>query len=103
MFPTRIPQSSGIIDWQSSSINPAFMRANEVPDFAAPILTPEDHISTTVLRAGTNAKLCSEAFIAGVRLLVPMLYATWRLDDVTRFLSTATGLTEMVLEYSGKY
>ena len=76
----------GIIDWQSSSIDPAFMHANEVPDFAAPIPTPADQISSKDLRARTNAKLCSEAFTAGVRLLVPKLYATWRLDeDVARF------------------
>ena len=77
---------ASIIDWQSSSIDPAFVHANEVPDFAAPIPTSDDHTSSRDLHARTNAKLCNEAFIAGVRFLVPKLYATWRLDDdVTRF------------------
>ncbi len=81
--PTTI---AGIIDWQSSSINPAFMHANEVPDFAAHISTPEDHIPSGDLPARDNAKLCNKAFIAGVRLIVPKLYATWELDDdVARF------------------
>lgn len=30
---------TGLIDWQSSSIEPAFEYADEVPDFAAPSLT----------------------------------------------------------------
>ena len=95
---------TGIIDWQSSSINPAFMHANEMPDFAFSIPTPEDLISSEDhipsedcilrddcmssedLRARTNARLCNQAFRAGVRFLVPKLYAAWELDDdVTRF------------------
>ena len=87
--PTTI---TDIIDWQSSSINPAFMHTNEVPDFAAPILPPEDHIPSedhTLSddpRARLYAKLCNQAFCVGVRLLVPKLSMTWELDDdVTRF------------------
>ncbi|KAL8859337.1 MAG: hypothetical protein Q9178_004275 [Gyalolechia marmorata] len=77
---------TGIIDWQSSSINPAFMHANEVPDFAAYIPTPDDHSPSKDLLAGVNAKFCNQAFIAGVRLLMPKLSATWELDDdVARF------------------
>ena len=77
---------TGIIDWQSSSVNPAFMHANEVPDFAARSSTTADHISLGDFQARTNANLCSEAFSAGIKILVPKLYSTWRLDDdVTRF------------------
>lgn len=64
------------------------MHANEMPDFAAHIPTQDDHFPSPSedLRAGVNAKLCNKAFIAGVRLLVPKLYATWELDDdVVRF------------------
>ena len=44
-FPMTIPQSSLIIiDWQSSSIKPAFEYADYIPDFAAPL--PEE-ISTS--------------------------------------------------------
>jgi aminoglycoside/choline kinase family phosphotransferase len=37
---------TGIIDWQSSSIEPAFWYADDVPDFARPIAHPslEDQI-----------------------------------------------------------
>ncbi len=75
-----------IIDWQSCSINPSFMHANDVPDFAAHIPTADDDFRPEKVRAGDSAKLCNQAFIAGVRLLVPKMHATWELDDdVTRF------------------
>ncbi|KAL8676768.1 MAG: hypothetical protein Q9186_006749 [Xanthomendoza sp. 1 TL-2023] len=81
--PTTI---TSIIDWQSSSINPAFMHANEIPDFAAHIPIPDNQLPSENLPADENAKLCNHAFISGVRLLVPKLYATWELDvDITRF------------------
>ncbi|KAL9030952.1 MAG: hypothetical protein Q9196_000973 [Gyalolechia fulgens] len=81
--PTTI---TSIIDWQSSSINPAFMHANDVPDFAAYVSTPDDYFPSKDLPAGDNANLCNQAFIAGVRLLVPKLYTTWELDDdIARF------------------
>ncbi|KAI4098433.1 MAG: hypothetical protein LQ339_006404 [Xanthoria mediterranea] len=75
-----------IIDWQSSSINPSFMHANDVPDFAAHVPTIDDDSPSEKSRAGDNAKFCNQAFIAGMRLLVPKVHATWELDDdVTRF------------------
>ncbi|KAL8829820.1 MAG: hypothetical protein Q9170_005999, partial [Blastenia crenularia] len=81
--PTTI---TSIIDWQSSSINPAFMHANDVPDFAARIPTPDEHYQSEDLSTGDNADLCNQAFIAGVKLLMPKLSATWELDDdVARF------------------
>ncbi|KAL8804028.1 MAG: hypothetical protein Q9182_002819 [Xanthomendoza sp. 2 TL-2023] len=81
--PTTI---TGIIDWQSSSIDPAFMHANEMPDFAAHISTPDNTFTSEYLAAGEDAKRCKQAFIAGVRLLVPKLYAAWDLDDdIARF------------------
>ena len=75
-----------IIDWQSSSINPSFMHANDVPDFAAHIPTADEDLPSERVGAGDNAKLCNNAYIAGVSLLVPKMYATWELDDdITRF------------------
>ena len=77
---------TGIIDWQSCSINPAFMHINEVPDFAAYIPTSEDYLPSEDLPAGDNANFCNQAFQAGVRLLMPKLYAAWELDDdIARF------------------
>ena len=81
--PTTI---TSIIDWQSSSINPAFMNANEVPDFASHVPIPDDHFPSEDLPTGDDVKLCNQAFTIGVELLVPKLYAAWELDnDVVRF------------------
>ncbi|KAL8888454.1 MAG: hypothetical protein Q9215_004132 [Flavoplaca cf. flavocitrina] len=75
-----------LIDWQSSSINPAFMHVNEVPDFAARDSTPDDGVLSKSSPSGDNARLCNQAFVAGVRLLVPKLCASWELDaDIVRF------------------
>ncbi|KAI4235217.1 MAG: hypothetical protein L6R40_006514 [Gallowayella cf. fulva] len=62
------------------------MHANEVPDFAAPSPKPDDCFRSEDLPTGDKANLCNQAFIAGVTLLMPKLYATWQLDeDVVRF------------------
>ena len=81
--PTTI---TDIIDWQSSSINPAFIHANEMPDFASYTPTPNDQLSKEEHNAAVHAECCNKAYVAGVRLLVPKLPATWDLDeDVTRY------------------
>ena len=67
------------------------MHANDVPDFADHIPTPDEHHQSEHhqsenLPAGDNAELCNQAFIAGVRLLMPKLHTTWELDDdIARF------------------
>lgn len=33
---------TGLIDWQSTSIEPAFIYTNETPDFATPLSVPEE-------------------------------------------------------------
>ncbi|KAL8967251.1 MAG: hypothetical protein Q9197_005527, partial [Variospora fuerteventurae] len=65
------------IDWQSSSIEPAFEYADETPDFAAssPNLELEDQ------PADISAELCKEAFDACLQGLVPRLSAARALDD----------------------
>ncbi|KAL8671287.1 MAG: hypothetical protein Q9168_004208 [Polycauliona sp. 1 TL-2023] len=82
---------SDIIDWQSTSINPAFMHANDLPDFATPLSTTDE--STTDENTPSedtplvhNSKLCNQAYSAGVTLLVPKLYKSWEPDgDIIRF------------------
>ena len=66
-----------IIDWQSSSVEPAFEYADETPDFAAlsPYLSLEDQ------PADIGAELCREAFDACLQGLVPRLAAGRALDD----------------------
>ena len=68
---------TGFIDWQPSSIEPAFEYAGVIPDFAAPKPQPssEDQL------ADINAELCRRAFEACLQALVPRLSAANALDD----------------------
>lgn len=79
---------TGIVDWQSSSINPVFMYAYDVPDFAAPIspISSGEVTSTEDQRARINAELCSQAFDVCVKGLIPGWRAARALDDdIVRF------------------
>ncbi|MCJ1382441.1 hypothetical protein MMC17_005554 [Xylographa soralifera] len=66
-----------LIDWQSSSIEPAFEYVDETPDFAAlsPNLSLEDE------HPDICAELCRRAFDACLQGLVPRLSAARALDD----------------------
>lgn len=66
-----------LIDWQSSSIEPAFEYADETPDFAAPVLDASSEDQPAV----TQADLCRQAFDACLQGLAPRLYAARSLDD----------------------
>ncbi|KAI4115641.1 MAG: hypothetical protein LQ338_007826, partial [Usnochroma carphineum] len=68
---------TGLIDWQSSSIEPAFEYAGDTPDFAAssPDISSEDQ------PADTGAELCRLAFDACMQGLVPKLAAGRALDE----------------------
>lgn len=66
-----------LIDWQSSSIEPAFEYADEMPDFAAP--TP--NFSLEDQPAEKNAELCRQAFDACMHGLIPKLSAAKVLDE----------------------
>lgn len=66
-----------IIDWQLSSIEPAFEYAGEIPDFAAP--SPNHSLEDQP--ADINADLCRQAFDACLQVLVPRISATRALDE----------------------
>ena len=68
---------TGFIDWQSSSIEPAFEYADETPDFTAPSynLLPEDQ------PPDISAELCRKAFDLCLQALVPRLFAARALDE----------------------
>lgn len=68
---------TNLIDWQSSSIEPAFEYAGYVPDFAAPMTdaSPEEK------PAEIQTALCKQAFDACLQGLIPKLYAARALDD----------------------
>ena len=67
---------TGIIDWQSSSIEPAFWYADEVPDFATPIAhpSPENPLEP-------NSERCAKAFEVCTRFLVPKLASPSLMDE----------------------
>lgn len=67
---------TGIIDWQSSSIEPAFWYADEVPDFATPIAHPslENQLEP-------NSERCAKAFEVCTQYLVPKLARPRLMDD----------------------
>lgn len=67
---------TAIIDWQSSSIEPAFWYANEVPDFAQPIRDPscEDQIEP-------KSEACAKAYDICTQFLIPKLSEPRLMDE----------------------
>jgi hypothetical protein len=67
---------TGIIDWQSSSIEPAFWYANEIPDFARPVAHPslKDQLEP-------NSERCAKAFNICTQFLVPKLSGPRLMDE----------------------
>ncbi|USP78067.1 hypothetical protein yc1106_05341 [Curvularia clavata] len=67
---------SAIIDWQSTSIEPAFWYADSTPDFAQPILDPsgEDRIEP-------KSEACAKAYDYCVQFLAPKLFAARSTDE----------------------
>jgi hypothetical protein len=67
---------SAIIDWQSTSIEPAFWYADATPDFAQPISDPsgEDKIEP-------KSEACAKAYDVCLRFWVPRLSAARSTDE----------------------
>jgi hypothetical protein len=67
---------TGIIDWQSCSIEPAFWHADEVPDFAMPVGLPpfEGQLEP-------NSERCAKAFDVCTKFLVPKLSGPRLMDE----------------------
>ncbi len=82
---------TGLIDWQSTSVEPAFTYANETPDFA----TYPDHVLLADDPRDTSARekdpaeekkyeyalICSQTFDVCMKGFVPKLRAARALDD----------------------
>lgn len=66
---------TAIIDWQSSSIEPAFWYADEVPDFAACAT------STSSALKVHDGELCKKAYEACTQFLVPKLARPRLMDE----------------------
>ncbi|KAL9576096.1 MAG: hypothetical protein Q9212_007389 [Teloschistes hypoglaucus] len=72
---------TGLIDWQSSSVEPAFEYAGELPDFAAPSLNILKEDQPADQPTDTIPDLCSQAFDAFLKIYVPRLSAARAFDD----------------------
>lgn len=85
---TDASKITGIIDWQSTSIEPAFMYAYETPDFAATHSSSTDNTESTAQASDLNkAEICAAAFDACIKGLVPRLESVRALDeDLIRLL-----------------
>ncbi|KAJ5124973.1 uncharacterized protein N7515_008798 [Penicillium bovifimosum] len=66
---------TGIIDWQSTSIEPAFWYADEVPDFAT------GSPSSASAEGTDNSELCTKAYEACTRFLTPKLALPRSMDE----------------------
>lgn len=67
---------TGIIDWQSSSIEPAFWYADEVPDFAT--YAPS---STSSAQRVDDSELCTKAYEVCTQFLTPKLALPRLMDE----------------------
>jgi hypothetical protein len=65
-----------IIDWQSSSIEPAFWYADEIPDFTRPIAHPSADNELE-----PDSERCAKAFDVCTRFLVPKLAGSRLMDE----------------------
>lgn len=74
---------TGLIDWQSTSIEPAFIYANETPDFAAPPAIPDEdssennqddrELSRKKQRELKDASVCHQTYDVVMTALIPKL------------------------------
>ncbi|KAK7188470.1 hypothetical protein PSPO01_05661 [Paraphaeosphaeria sporulosa] len=65
-----------IIDWQSSSIEPAFWPADEVPGLVQHIPDPPDKDPNEPKR-----EACAKVFVASIQLLTPKLATARSMDE----------------------
>jgi hypothetical protein len=59
---------SAIIDWQSTSIEPAFWYADAIPDFAQPVCDPSDED-----KIEPKSEACAKAYDVCIQFLAPKL------------------------------
>jgi hypothetical protein len=112
--PTTI---TGIIDWQSTSIEPAFICINEIPDFAS---LPEESISEDEDKTETadyqkrlkDASICYQTYDACIKGLMPKLRSAALLDPVlfkpfhychTTWRDGAAALRQELIELSARW
>jgi hypothetical protein len=77
---------TSIIDWQSTSIEPAFIYANETPDFATlvddmPETARDEQDQATQKKKQKDIQLCAEAFEVWMKGYVPTISQVRAVDD----------------------
>lgn len=105
---------TGLIDWQSSSIEPAFLYANETPDFATPPVIPEENTTESKHseRELKDASICHQTYnvvmtaltpkIRPARLLDPTLFRLFHYCHTT-WRDSATAVRQELLELSARW
>ncbi|KAF7183856.1 hypothetical protein CNMCM7691_004278 [Aspergillus felis] len=113
---------TGVLDWQSASIEPAFIYANETPDFAA---LPEESDGMTFEnghdehkdparkeREFKDALICYQTYDVCMKGLAPKLRPARLLDPIlfrtflychTTWRDSATALREELIELSARW
>lgn len=114
---------TGLIDWQSTSVEPAFVYANETPDFAAhpdDVPLADDGRETPAGEKGTvedkkrykDALVCSQTFDVCMKGFVPKLRAARALDDTllkpfrychTSWRDSAAAVRQELIELSKRW
>ncbi|KAJ5086934.1 hypothetical protein NUU61_008241 [Penicillium alfredii] len=105
---------TGLLDWQSTSIEPAFIYANETPDFAAPPGGPEEN----TFKSGQDehkeqerkdASICYQTYDVCMKGLAPKLRPARLLDPTlfrlfqychTTWRDSATAIRQELIELS---
>ncbi|KAL4902041.1 hypothetical protein BDW74DRAFT_187035 [Aspergillus multicolor] len=117
--PTRI---TGLIDWQTTAIEPAFIYANETPDFAALPEEPEEDTLVSVHpepkspgdkgRERKDASICYQTYDVCMKGLVPKLRPARLLDPTlfrlfhyshTTWRDSAAALRQELAELSARW
>jgi hypothetical protein len=109
---------TGIIDWQSTSLEPAFVYADETPNLAS---LPEENISdeddtsvaaTEHKKMVKDASICYQIYNVSLKGLVPKLRAARVLDPTlfrifhychTSWRDSATALRQELIELSSRW
>lgn len=113
---------TGLIDWQSTSIEPAFIYANETPDFAALPERSEEHAFDVgqgeqnypghEKREWKDASICYQTYDVCMKGLVPKLRPARLLDPTlfrlfqychTTWRDSATAVRQELIELSSRW
>ncbi|KAJ5207372.1 hypothetical protein N7491_001995 [Penicillium cf. griseofulvum] len=113
---------TGLIDWQSTSIEPAFIYANEIPDFATLPRVPEEglleneqnktEISRQKERELKDVSVCYQTYDVVMTALVPKLRPARLLDPTlfrlfyychTTWKDSAVAIHQEIIELSARW